>query len=1261
MAVSRRPSGVRVDYPSTYRIGQPSPPAARTRRVRRPAGQPLLSTSASEMSSERDALVSALTTQAMDHVDTIALQPTRAATSSTGRRTRGLAAIPARQSVRLAVDLEPSENAVLLLEQDGTYAWVLPDRTSTSAVRSSRRGRGSGTKPTTRTAEFTIDVRARATARAVRPTRGFASGLIYRTVHAIVLKFVAPRLLGNTVALLERHITEGLVAMTVPDPGTWAPLNPTSHIALPKGRTPRILLFVHGTFSSTVGGFAALGTHPWGSAFLTSAFASYDAVLGYDHRTLSDDPTDNAVDLLETLRAAVGDAVPVIDIICHSRGGLVTRALTELVLPGAGWHPTIGKVVFVAAPNAGTLLAEPANWHALIDLYTNISMAATRALGLVPQAAAFAHIVNGIVQGVGALVKAITDAAVTENGVRGLAAMEPSGPYIKALNRAQPGQPAPQTSMYYVSSSDFEVNGDGEPSSELPPRFVQFLIDGFVDRLMKEPSDLVVNVSSMGAIDPTAGNFVDDRLDFPANRTVYHCNYFAQPSLVANLAAWLSLPMSPAALPPSPAPSPSPPRRRVRLGGYIDAALPARFNTDLLVTSSSSQVRDVMRALEVREPGYVVIHRALGDFNYAMRPEEVRTGLRGAKPDAPLDQVLSLHEDTSSMTSSQADLPAMPTDKEVPSRGRVVIERQNEIVGVLPEAVPPQSADELARVARGVRRSPAKRIGTSRRPPADAQVPAPIQVGPRPTSRPRREKRSSPLTHMAALMPDTVEMGQTVSIQVDIAHEDIQTGPRPGSDVGVITPDAERALIIQVIPKANLTVIGSDRVEIPVPNPNAPAQLFFDVQAAVVGQAEVWVVVRQDHFPMLTLKLHPTVVPESDVPVSSKPQHAEGAVGDAPPNPEIATLRITEVRQGDQVAYEFDLDIKQFNVLVRKTSDPIKGNRDDYVRRLYSQLESDWGESKSQVREFQSRLREFGARLLDELVPKEIQAPLWKHRKALKSIMVLSEEPFIPWELVHLKAPGSRTLAKSETAFLAQLGLIRWLWEGTPPNTLRVRAGRAFSLIPDYPADTDFDYPPDTDYALPSTAAEGVYLAKAFGAKALSAQPDKVRSALAQQGSFDLLHFAGHGCATGGNVSDARILLQGVIQADAQGNRVYREEGLSADTVALTAKLEGKDGSRPIVVLNACQAGRMGTQLTTTGGFAKSFIEARAGVFVSGLWTILDEPASEFTEAFYDALLAGKTLAEAAIAGRERSRRAGDATWLAYVVYGNPAAKLSMT
>ena len=43
------------------------------------------------------------------------------------------------------------------------------------------------------------------------------------------------------------------------------------------------------------------------------------------------------------------------------------------------------------------------------------------------------------------------------------------------------------------------------------------------------------------------------------------------------------------------------------------------------------------------------------------------------------------------------------------------------------------------------------------------------------------------------------------------------------------------------------------------------------------------------------------------------------------------------------------------------------------------------------------------ADLLEELIPVELQQTLWSNRYKIGSIMVISEEPFIPWELVHLK------------------------------------------------------------------------------------------------------------------------------------------------------------------------------------------------------------------------------------------------------------------
>ncbi len=79
-----------------------------------------------------------------------------------------------------------------------------------------------------------------------------------------------------------------------------------------------------------------------------------------------------------------------------------------------------------------------------------------------------------------------------------------------------------------------------------------------------------------------------------------------------------------------------------------------------------------------------------------------------------------------------------------------------------------------------------------------------------------------------------------------------------------------------------------------------------------------------------------------------------------------------------------------------------------------------------------------------------------------------------------------------------------------------------------------------------------------------------------------------------------------------------------------------------------------GKRLTSLGGFAEAFLGGGAGAFISTLWAVGDEPALKFSRALYTALCKGKTLAQASMLARNAARRAGEATWLAYVVYGNP-------
>ena len=93
-------------------------------------------------------------------------------------------------------------------------------------------------------------------------------------------------------------------------------------------------------------------------------------------------------------------------------------------------------------------------------------------------------------------------------------------------------------------------------------------------------------------------------------------------------------------------------------------------------------------------------------------------------------------------------------------------------------------------------------------------------------------------------------------------------------------------------------------------------------------------------------------------------------------------------------------------------------------------------------------------------------------------------------------------------------------------------------------------------------------------------------------------------------------------------------------------------------MINACQVGQAGELLTTVGGFAKAFLDAGASAFVSCLWSVSEQPSRLFVETLYDELLAGHPVGLATTRAREVAREAGDATWLAFVVYARPDAVL---
>jgi Skp family chaperone for outer membrane proteins len=492
--------------------------------------------------------------------------------------------------------------------------------------------------------------------------------------------------------------------------------------------------------------------------------------------------------------------------------------------------------------------------------------------------------------------------------------------------------------------------------------------------------------------------------------------------------------------------------------------------------------------------------------------------------------------------------------------------------------------------------------------------------------------------YIYAEMDDRVVVNRVTTLEIILSQEELELAIGATSQSGKVEIDNQQPLLIQVVTKTNFVVVDEDRTEVAPPSPHQPQHLYFDIRATHIGAGEIWVVVRQKQVSLLTLILKPQIV-ESKTALPGR-SYTYGRIIESPNLTEpLHQLRIVERRNGLHLTYQYELNSPILNILSLYESKPITSNRYEYVENLYKEIETRWLTSQNDVEEFAAELRAFGGRLFDDLFPEGLQRQLWEHRQEFKSIMVISTEPFIPWELVHLKPPKQSYLPE-ETCFLGQLGLVRWLHEaGFPPNYLTIKKDRANYIIPHYPIDR---------YRLPQAEQETKFLEQIFQATPIEPQLTAVRKAL-DSGSFDLLHFAGHGQADQDNIANSKLLLEGRIE-----NNKYIHSYLSSTTVEQYFK---SNGNRPMIVLNACQIGREGYTLTGIGGFAQAFLKGGAGVFVGSLWSVGDKPARIFTETLYSGLNEGLTLSEATIRARQQAQQAGDSTWLAYTVYGHPLSK----
>ena len=131
-------------------------------------------------------------------------------------------------------------------------------RSSSSSTRVATPGCARGTRPrATRRSSAALPSSSSSC-----PRRGPAArdlgGLPAGAARATVLSYASPLLSRAAIRALELVVEPGLVHLAGVDPAEWRHVGSLADTGLSPDRNSRVLLFVHGTFDSTVGAFGAL-------------------------------------------------------------------------------------------------------------------------------------------------------------------------------------------------------------------------------------------------------------------------------------------------------------------------------------------------------------------------------------------------------------------------------------------------------------------------------------------------------------------------------------------------------------------------------------------------------------------------------------------------------------------------------------------------------------------------------------------------------------------------------------------------------------------------------------------------------------------------------------------------------------------------------------------------------------------------------------------------------------------------------------------
>lgn len=365
------------------------------------------------------------------------------------------------------------------------------------------------------------------------------------------------------------------------------------------------------------------------------------------------------------------------------------------------------------------------------------------------------------------------------------------------------------------------------------------------------------------------------------------------------------------------------------------------------------------------------------------------------------------------------------------------------------------------------------------------------------------------LRHVHGDFPGAVPVGETVSLLVSLRRTSAG-----GTEVAVVPTIGVIDVVVRARKGFALDGRGEHQLRVTDEDESLPVQ--FKLRATDVGPGKIEVYCLQGGTPLGSVTVHSTVLPAGQQ-ASGQSVGTSGILAPSPAAEADLILLVSEWRgpHGTCLGYTLkaadpavELNFKQYY------SEPFTVQPQAYFRDFYFLLDQRLQEAGGA--DADAQLAAYGRSLFDDLFPTDRQVLLWGLRDRIKTVQVLSNEPWIPWELVKLTGQNGDS-PWSDGPFLCQaFRLTRW-FPGVPRRPrLRLRKMAVVApAAPDLPNSV-----PERNYLL------GLAVPDRLEVTEVSAEKDRIVAELLK-GVYDGWHFVGHGAADRSSPDESHLKLVG--------------------------------------------------------------------------------------------------------------------------------------